>query len=159
MPVAERVPATAVVPLRTAVLRPGWTDRLATYPEDADASTVHLAAFRDGAVVSVGTVYPEAPPDAHRGAVPDAAWAPGAAWRLRGMASAPDVRGAGYGAAVLSGVLGAVADARGGFLWCNARLVAVPFYERAGMQTVGDEFDIPEIGPHYVMWCAVAQSR
>lgn len=156
MPVAERVSAAAVVPLRTAVLRPGWTDRVATFPEDADA--VHVAARRDGTVVAVGTVYPEAPPEPHRGAIPGAAWTPGTAWRLRGMASAPDVRGAGFGAAVLSGCFREIGAAGGTFLWCNARLVAVPFYVAQGMQTVGDEFDIPEIGPHYVMWCAVEPS-
>lgn len=155
MPIAERVPAYAVVPLRTAVLRPGWTDRLATYPEDDNAATVHVAAFHDGEVAAVGTAYPEAPPAALRGAIPEAAFAGGAAWRLRGMASAESVRGAGYGAAVLRACFDAIADARGRYLWCNARLVAVPFYERMGMQTVGDVFDIAEIGPHYVMWTRV----
>ena len=43
----------------------------------------------------------------------------------------------------------------GSYLWCNARLIAVPFYERMGLTAVGDLFEMPEIGPHYVMWCAV----
>lgn len=37
-------------------------------------------------------------------------------------------------------------------LWCKAREIAVPFYERNGWMTTGDYFDIPNIGPHVIMW-------
>ena len=152
-PSARRVPAETVRPLRTAVLRPSWgPGRLATYPEDDDAGTVHVAATVGDAVGGVGTVYAEAPPGAHRGEIPAAAYAPGAAWRLRGMATSDAARGTGLGRAVLEACYAAARDGGGRFLWCNARLAAVPFYERLGMRAVGPEFDIPEIGPHYVMW-------
>lgn len=152
----RRVSATAVRPLRTAVLRPSWEPgRLATYPEDDAAGTVHVAARVDGAVGGVGTVYAEAPPDARRGEVPAAAYAPGAGWRLRGMATSEAARGTGLGRAVLEACYAAVRDGGGRYLWCNARLGAVPFYERLGMRAVGPEFDIPGIGPHYVMWAEV----
>ena len=36
-------------------------------------------------------------------------------------------------------------------IWCNARIKAVPFYKREGFKIIGDEFDIPNIGPHYLM--------
>lgn len=155
-PPVRRVPAAVVRPLRTAVLRPTWTDRLATYPEDDDPGTVHVAAYDGEAVGGVGTVYAEAPPDARRGEIPAAAYAPGAAWRLRGMATSEAARGSGLGRAVLQECFAAVRDRGGRFLWCNARLGAVPFYERLGMRAVGPEFDIPGIGPHYVMWGGVA---
>lgn len=147
-----RVPAVVVRRLRTAVLRPTWTDRLATYPEDDAPATVHVSAVHGGAVVGVGTIYPETPPEAHRGAIPDAAYAPGAAWRLRGMATDEAVRGTGAGAAVLDGCFAAVRDGGGSFLWCNARSSAAGFYARMGLEPVGDEFDIRDIGPHFVMW-------
>jgi GNAT superfamily N-acetyltransferase len=144
--------ADVVRPLRTRILRPGWTDRLATYPEDDAPDTRHLAAFDGDAVVGVGTIYPEAPPAAHRGAIPEAAYAPGASVRLRGMATASETRGAGHGRAVLEGCFREARALGATHLWCNARLVAVPFYERLGLACVGDLFDMPEIGPHYVMW-------
>lgn len=156
MPDAHPVSSDVVLPLRTRVLRPDWpADRLATYPEDDQSGTVHLAAEQDGEIVGVGTVYDEAPPEEHRGAIPDDAFAPGASWRLRGMATSDGVRGRGFGAAVLEACYQSVRDGGGAYLWCNARLVAVPFYERMGMAAVGDEFDMPGIGPHYVMWRAV----
>lgn len=153
MPTARRVPAAIVRPLRTRVLRPGWTDRLATYPED-ETVAVHVAAYVDGADApdGVGTVYAEAPPEANRDEIPEAAYAPGAAWRLRGMATSEAARGTGLGRVVLEECFAVAREAGGRFLWCNARLVAVPFYERLGMACVGPEFDIPGIGPHYVMW-------
>ena len=33
-------------------------------------------------------------------------------------------------------------------LWCNARTTAFEFYEKMGFTIVGDEFDIPNLGPH-----------
>jgi predicted GNAT family N-acyltransferase len=67
------------------------------------------------------------------------------------MATDPEVRGAGFGAALLAGCLDAVAEAGGSELWCNARMTAVGFYRRAGFEVVSDEFDVPGIGPHVVM--------
>ena len=155
MPAVRRVPAHAVRPLRTAVLRPGWEPgRLATYPED-ESTAVHVAAFLGGEAHGVGTVYAEPPPAALAGEIDGAAYADGAAWRLRGMATSDAARGAGLGRAVLDGCFDVVRESGGRFLWCNARLGAVGFYRRLGLATAGDEFDIPEIGPHYVMWRAV----
>lgn len=156
MPTARRVPAAVVRPLRTAILRPTWTDRLATYDQD-ETVAVHVAAFRDGAAEpdGVGTVYAEAPPEANRGEIPAAAYTAGASWRLRGMATSDAARGTGLGRVVLEECFAVVRENGGRYLWCNARLVAVPFYERLGLAAVGPEFDIPGIGPHYVMWRAV----
>ncbi len=156
MPTARRVPAAVVRPLRTAILRPTWTDRLATYDQD-ETVAVHVAAYRDGASApdGVGTVYAEAPPEANRDEIPAAAYAAGASWRLRGMATSDAARGTGLGRVVLEECFAVVRENGGRYLWCNARLVAVPFYERLGLAAVGPEFDIPGIGPHYVMWRAV----
>ncbi len=153
MPRVERVSAATVRPLRTAVLRPGWTDRVATYPED-DTVAVHLAAFLDGddAPHGVATVYAEPPPRSVSGEIPRWAYPPGASWRLRGMATSDGARGTGLGRAVLDGCFDVVRDAGGRALWCNARVGALAFYQRLGLVTAGPEFDIPEIGPHYVMW-------
>lgn len=157
MAAVRRVPAAVVRPLRTAVLRPTWgPGQWATYPEDETAA-VHVAAFQAGADMpdGVGTVYAEAPPAAHRGEIPEAAYAPGAAWRLRGMATSAEARGTGLGRLVLEGGFAAVRDGGGRYLWCNARVGAVPFYRRLGLVAVGPAFDVPEIGPHYVMWTGV----
>ena len=152
----SRIPAAAARPLRTRVLRPDWpTDRLLVLDADSGPAAVHVAALRGGETLSVATVYPEAPADDQRGIVPEEAFAPGAGWQLRGMATAEQARGQGVGGAVLAECVRAVRDGGGAVLWCHARLAAVRFYEREGLAVVGPEFDIAGIGPHVVMWRAV----
>ena len=155
-PIARRVPASVVRPLRTRILRPGWVDRLATMEQD-DTIAQHVAAYLPGAMEpdGVGTVYAEAPPDANRDEIPSWAYAPDVAWRLRGMATSDTARGTGLGRLVLEECFAIIREAKGRVLWCNARLIAIPFYERLGLTCVGPEFDIPLIGPHYVMWRTV----
>ncbi|MEO0557894.1 MAG: GNAT family N-acetyltransferase [Bacteroidota bacterium] len=152
-PDVRRVPASVVRPLRTQILRSNWVDRLATYDQD-DTVAVHVAAYRAGESEpdGVGTVYAEPPPDANRDEIPDWAFAPGMAWRLRGMATSDAARGAGLGRLVLEECFQVIRDAGARVLWCNARIGAVSFYERLGLVCVGPEFDLPEIGAHFVMW-------
>jgi ribosomal protein S18 acetylase RimI-like enzyme len=35
--------------------------------------------------------------------------------------------------------------------WFNAREVATGFYKKMGYEVIGNEFGIPDVGPHYVM--------
>jgi len=36
-------------------------------------------------------------------------------------------------------------------VWCNARTPALSLYQRAGLAVVSEEFELPRIGPHFVM--------
>ena len=36
-------------------------------------------------------------------------------------------------------------------LWCNARVPAVPFYQKHGWQVVSEPFEVPTAGPHVKM--------
>jgi predicted GNAT family N-acyltransferase len=136
----EFVPPSAVHALRLRVLRPGQPPSSVDHDYDYWPDTFHVAAFDPaGDVVACATFYPEPTPDGR------------AAWRLRGMASAPEVRGEGYGAKALRFGLAEIRARGGAVVWCNARSGAHWFYERLGFSTVGDEFDIAPIGPHYVM--------
>jgi ribosomal protein S18 acetylase RimI-like enzyme len=152
-PIVRRVPASVVRPLRTQILRASWVDRLATYEQD-ETVAVHVAAFLLGASEpdGVGTVYAEPPPEVNRDEIPASAYAPGAAWRLRGMATSDASRGTGLGRLVLEECFNVIQESGGQVLWCNARIGAVAFYERLGLTRVGPEFELPEIGAHYVMW-------
>jgi GNAT superfamily N-acetyltransferase len=127
--------------LRHAVLRTGLPAEAARYPEDAKEGTFHLAAWDgENRVVGCVTFFPEE-------------WdgAPGSlAYRFRGMGTAPDVRGQGYGAALLTAGV-AEASRRGAeVVWCNGRTSARGFYERGGFTAHGEEFTLEPSGPHYV---------
>lgn len=101
----------------------------------------------EGAVVGTGTIAPGTPPE-ELAALTGA----GAAWRLRGMATRPDVRGAGIGGAVLDALFEHARAHDGRLVWCNARVGAQRLYERAGLVTWGAPWVEPDIGPHVVMW-------
>ncbi|MFC7218868.1 GNAT family N-acetyltransferase [Streptomyces polyrhachis] len=150
------VPAADVVPLRWAVLRPGLPRESALFAEDEAPGAFHLAAYTpEGGIGAVISFCAEPLPDAASGTIP-APHTPSPAYRFRGMASAPELRGQGYGAAVLRAGL-AAARARGAALaWCNARSEARGFYERHGFTIRGPEFVIETVGPHYVMTATLA---
>jgi predicted GNAT family N-acyltransferase len=142
------VPAADTRPLRHLVLRPGQPAESTVYPGDDDPDTRHLAAFVDGQLVGIASIYREARSGADI--------VPG--WRLRGMATSGEARGKGVGRALLSACLLHVAAEGGGEVWCNARAEALGFYAAAGFEVVGEEFEIPDIGPHRVMRRDVARS-
>jgi GNAT superfamily N-acetyltransferase len=67
------------------------------------------------------------------------------------MATAPEARGLGAGAELLTACL-AHARAEGARrVWCNARSGVRGFYEREGFVVEGAEFTLPAIGPHFLM--------
>ena len=141
----ERVPPERTHALRGRVLRPNMPERAAV--ADATPGAASFAAVdSDGEVVGTVIVYPEDCPWRHD---------PGA-WRLRGMATAPELRSMGIGSAVLAAALDHIAAEGGSLVWCNARTPARAFYERAGFRVHGDEWVDPEIGPHVAMWRTVA---
>lgn len=146
------VPAEAVRPLRSEVLRPGVPPEQLVYPGDDHPDALHVGAYEGDTLVGIATVYPEPPPEAHRDSIEAAAYAPGASYRLRGMATRPTLQGQGVGRAVLERCFRHVREEGADVLWCNARLIALPFYQALGLEIVGEEFDIPGIGSHYVMW-------
>jgi GNAT superfamily N-acetyltransferase len=140
--VVRQIPIADTRPLRHALLRPHETlDDLASHePHDAFAA----GAFAEDRLVAVGFVAPDGGPGA---------------WRIRGMATAPDARGAGAGTAILDALVRHAVEAGASRVWCNARSPARSFYESAGFRAISEEFELPEIGPHFVMELRPARVR
>jgi RimJ/RimL family protein N-acetyltransferase/predicted GNAT family N-acyltransferase len=122
-------------------LRPDEPASACAYPGDTAGTTLHVGAFDGGRQVGIASIYREPPPQSDEAG----------AWRLRGMATAPDARHGGHGRALLRACLGHAARGRGGRVWCNARTPARGFYEREGFTAHGEVFDIDPIGPHILM--------
>jgi GNAT superfamily N-acetyltransferase len=141
-PVVRPVEVAVVHPLRMAVLRPGRPPGSSAYAGDDDPRARHVAVFLADEVVSVGTVFPEAPP-----------WDPtrAEAWRVRGMATRDALRGRGLGHLVLRAIIEHARDRGGRFIWCAARIGAPRFYERSGFATLGEPFVLEGID-HIHMW-------
>ena len=150
--VVRRIDAEATHPLRQSVLRPGRPVAECVFPGDDAPETLHVGAMRGDEVVGIASLYLEPrPADAAGGASRAADHGDGTAWRLRGMATDPAVRRQGAGAAALEACERHAREQGGTLLWCNARTEAVAFYEANGWTILGTEFDIPTVGPHFVM--------
>lgn len=144
------ITAAETRPLRAEILRPGQPpESLVLYGDDTPGS-FHVGAFVDGALVGTATIYREPMPTGTDPGRPGLD--PANAFRLRGMATQTHLQGQGLGRAVLQRCIEHVRDAGADVLWCNARSSALGFYQKLGFETVGDEFDIEGIGPHFVMW-------
>jgi GNAT superfamily N-acetyltransferase len=120
--------------LRQAVLRPHQTvEELADHEP---AGAVAFGAFQGSELVAVGLVGPDGEPGD---------------WRVRGMATAPQARGRGAGSAILNALVQHAIAHGAARIWCNARTPALTLYQRAGFVVASDEFEPPDIGPHYRM--------
>jgi GNAT superfamily N-acetyltransferase len=73
-------------------------------------------------------------------------------YRLRAMASHPDYRGKNAGKAVVLAAIEECTLKNAGVLWCDARKVALGFYEKIGFQRIDEWYDIPPIGLHQFMY-------
>lgn len=141
------ITAAQTRPLRSEVLRPGQPPEALFYAGDDAPGSFHAGAFDGGEIVGTASVYLEPMP-----IQPPADLDPQRAFRLRGMATRPEYQGRGIGRAVLGLCVEHARAAGAEVLWCNARVGALGFYLRLGFATIGEEFEIAGIGPHFVMW-------
>lgn len=136
-----RIKAVDTHPIRHRILRPHGTIEDCIFKGDTDELTFHLGAFVDKKLVSVASFYFERNtqfPDPYQ-------------FRLRGMATLPEHQGQGLSSALLRTALPAIKQNQCTLLWCNARESAMGFYQKVGFVAHGDVFNIPGIGPHYLM--------
>ena len=140
--VPRPIPIADTRALRHAVLRPHQAIEELAAHEAADAFAVGV--FDGDRLVSVGFVTPEGGPGA---------------WRIRGMATEPDARGRGVGAAVLDALVSHATANGATRIWANVRVPARSLYERAGFAVVSEVFEPPDIGPHVVMERDVAAAE
>jgi GNAT superfamily N-acetyltransferase len=133
--------------LRRSILRPELAVG-AQLPGDDRDDVVHFGATTaDGVVLSTCLLFSEPCP----WPVP-----PGAGWHLRQMATAPEARGLGLAGQVLATVVDYISAQGGGVLWCHARELAVPMYQRGGLIGEGEIFtDEVHTIPHLRMWRVV----
>ena len=131
--------------LRLAVLRPHRPLAAAQFPGAHLPATGDFGEFPRTALLAIASLFRAEFP-AHPG-VP--------ALQLRGMATAPDVRGAGFGQALVGACMAYAREQPAKLLWCNARTSALGFYGKLGWEISGPEFEVPDVGPHFHMWRSV----
>jgi GNAT superfamily N-acetyltransferase len=141
-----RVSVDVIIDLRHRLLRAGLPAEAAQFPGDNDASNWHIGLF-----------YP-CPPEENAPLVSCASFMLNSykdepAWQLRGMCTDGPHRSKGFGGRLLACAEAAISEhSKLRLFWCNARVPAIPFYERQGWIADSDVFDIPTAGPHRKMF-------
>jgi len=130
--------------LRTRILRPGQDIKLCIFPEDILPTTFHLGIYHNNKIVCNGTFMRNSHPDFSITTNP---------YRLRGMATDTAYQGKNLGSLLLQKAeLILKHSYQCDFLWFNAREKAFHFYQKNNFKFHREMFDIPQVGPHKVMY-------
>jgi GNAT superfamily N-acetyltransferase len=131
--------------IRNEVLREG---KLAPgecmFPSDSLPGAFHLGYFVDDELASIASFHPQSQGEFT-----------GAGYQLRGMATVEAHRGKGFGNQLLNFAIVYLRGQKANYLWCNARKKALPFYLNMGFEIISAEFEVPGIGPHYVLYVKI----
>ncbi len=128
-------------PLRHSVLRADKPLSTCKWDGDDLPTTYHYAICDNQLIIGIASLFSRGRDGSQ-----------GTDWQLRGMAVDPERQGQNLGGKLLEFVLNHCrTELAGQLVWCNARKRAVNFYLRHGFEIASDEFEIPEIGPHFVM--------
>ncbi|TFF40891.1 GNAT family N-acetyltransferase [Mucilaginibacter psychrotolerans] len=139
------ITADDVLPLRNVVLREGkLTLNECRFPNDNAEEAFHLGCYVGEELACVASFHPKG----YEGYA-------GKAYQLRGMATAEQYRGKGMGNMLVNFAITYLRGQKVNYLWCNARKVAVSFYMGTGFEVISPVFDVPGIGPHYVMYVKI----
>ena len=128
--------------IRQEVLRPGKPRQTCIFDGDELPFAKHFGAFEGGKLVGITSVYPiitNAFPEENQ-------------LQMRGMAVLPESQRTGVGQMLVAAAEEYAQKKHFSVLWFNARVAAVPFYKKMGYEISGTEFEITEVGPHYIMF-------
>lgn len=129
------VTAEHVLPLRCTVLLDNQSDSC-RFRGDEAPTTLHAAVYQGERIVAVATICREALP----GCETDTAW------RLRGVAVEPHLRGYGFGRTLIKICVEHAHKHGGRLAWCTARESARGFYEALGFACSSPPFKLPSKG-------------
>lgn len=139
------IPLDDVFDVRNIVLREGKMPAgEPRFPSDDVGGAFHLGYFDGDKLVCVASFHPEPYGEFN-----------GTGYQLRGMATLEEYRGKSIGNQILIFAIVYLRGQKGNYVWCNARKKAVKFYDSIGFETISKEFEIPNIGPHYVMYLKI----
>lgn len=143
----RKIEAVETYSVRQSVLRPGLAISSVFFTGDEDPRSAHFGVLIDGTLVSVGSICPESCEHVFA----DNDMKGEGIFRLRGMATLIESRSQGFGAKVLQACLQHAKSHGASLIWAHARIGAMTFYLRQGFQKVGELYEIPIAGPHYLI--------
>ena len=139
----RRISAAETRQLRHRVLWPHLSStEVCVIDIDDREDAFHVGVFADERLISIGSFF----------AMDSPRLSMHPQYRLRAMATDPEFRRQHAGDTLIQFALQELGLRGVAVLWCDARLVAVPFYEQLGFKKFDDVYEVPLIGPHHFMW-------
>lgn len=139
MATARFIKSSETYPLRLNVLWP----HLRSLDEcsidiDKIETTFHIGVQENNEIVTIATFLKEQNNKLDNGNH----------YRLRAMATSSNGRGKGYGKLAIDFAIDELKKRNVELLWCDAREIALGFYEKIGFTIIGDYYNVRNIGPH-----------
>ena len=131
--------------IRNEILREGkLTLDQCRFPGDEAEGAFHLGYFDKEKLVCVASFH-----------ATNHEKFPGKGYQLRGMATIGDHRGKGIGNQLVNFAIVYLRGQKANYIWGNARKTALKFYINLGFEVISDEFELPGIGPHRVLYLKI----
>lgn len=128
--------------VRHPVLRANRPVEECYFEGDELPSTAHFGLFDQEKLIGVVSVFEKNHPNFNEEKM----------YQIRGMALLKEYQNKDLGTLLIHEVENFVKELKGVIIWFNAREKAVNFYKKNNYQVMGSIFDIPNVGPHYLMF-------
>lgn len=138
----KKIEAKATYSIRHAVLREGKPISTCYFEGDEDLNTLHFGVFDNEVLLGVASFFMKN--SKH--------FSHDKQFQLRGMAILEEHQNKGLGKILLQYCESFFREQATQLIWFNARVSAIGFYESLGYAIYGKLFDIPEVGPHIIMY-------
>ena len=140
--IIKKITAFETYTVRQEVLRKGKPIETCCFNGDNDSTTTHFGLFEDENIIGVVSVYK----------TNSLLFTDEIQYQIRGMAVLENFQNKGYGEQLLKAAEKFCWKEKANLIWFNAREKAVSFYSKLKYKIVGNSFDIPDVGIHFVMF-------
>lgn len=142
MPTIRKISAQETITVRHPVLRKGKPIESCSFEGDNLISTQHFGLYESDILQGVISLFENN----------NSLFEEKQQVQIRGMAVLENNQGKGFGRLLVNHSEQILMTQKIQLIWFNARENAVGFYQKMGYKIIGNAFDIPGIGIHYVMW-------
>jgi GNAT superfamily N-acetyltransferase len=138
----KQITAICTYPVRHIVLRAGKPIESCPFDGDELASTYHFGYFIAEQLIGVISLFEVGHPTFDQQK----------SFQIRGMAILAAHQKKGFGEALVLEAEAFCKKQKATLIWFNARSSAVGFYKKMGYDKMGSEFEIKDVGPHFLMF-------
>jgi ribosomal protein S18 acetylase RimI-like enzyme len=138
----QKINSTETYPVRHIVLRAGKPIESCQFDGDELVSTHHFGYYLNNQIIGVISLFE----------IKHEQFVAQKSFQIRGMAVLPSFQKQGIGEALVKEAEKFCTTQKADLIWFNARTTAVGFYQKMGYEIVGSEFEINEVGPHFLMF-------